>query len=252
MRRNAVSESKCTAYFAKRGKHYEIHEQFHKNNKGALTWFHITGLTIANRKFKNIFVSAILVYFFLSKYTIAKLSACLDYLLKQMDETLKLAECPRRSLSWLAGKLSTITRRETQHPHSCSACKHRTKPWPHLEKQQPSVFGDVPEKKRRNSSMGCWLGALHKLSASSNSSSKGPGEYNREGLALSKTGRRYSSLAVLGCGPRAEEHQTPEQSRSSRNGGIVWVGKYPKIIRSSHPPSTAKCSTNHVPSLHLS
>lgn len=58
-------------HFTKRGKHNEIHEQFHKNNKAALTEFQITGLTTANRKFKNILVSAILVYFFLSKYTIA-------------------------------------------------------------------------------------------------------------------------------------------------------------------------------------
>lgn len=165
-----------------------------------------------------------------------------------MDEALKIAGYPRRSLSWLAGKVGIITPRETQHPHSCSACKHRTKPWPHLEKQQPSVSGDVPERKGRNSSMGCWLGAVHRLSASSNS----PGECNKKGLAVSKAERKYSSLDVQGCGPRGEEHQTPEQSRRSWNHGIVWVGKDPKIIRSSHPPSTAKCSTNHVPNLHLS
>lgn len=43
--------------------------------------------------------------------------------------------------------------------------------------------------------MGCWLGALHMLSASSNSSSKDPGECNKEGFALSKPWRKYSSLA---------------------------------------------------------
>lgn len=165
-----------------------------------------------------------------------------------MDEALKIAEYPRRSLSWLPGKLSTIIPRETQRSHSCSACKHRTKPWPHLGRQQPLVFGDVPERKRRNSSMDCWLGALHMLSASS----KRPGECNKEGFALSKTGRKYSSLGVQGCGPSAEEHQAPEQSRSSWNHGIVWIRKDPKIIRSDHPPSMAMFTTNHIPSLHLS
>lgn len=126
-----------------------------------------------------------------------------------MDEALKIADYPRRSLSWLAGKLNTITPRETQCPHSCSACKHRTKPWPHLEKQHLSVFGDVAERKRRNSSMGCWLGVLHTLSASSNSSSKDPGEYNKEGFALSKPGRKYSSLAPQAVVPVLEstKHQ---------------------------------------------
>lgn len=113
-----------------------------------------------------------------------------------MDETLKIADYPSTSLSRLAGKLNTITSRETQCPHSCSACKHRTKPWPHLEKQHLPVFGDVPKRKRRrNSSMGCWLGVLHMLSASSYSSSKDPGECNEERFAVSKPRRKYSSLA---------------------------------------------------------
>lgn len=43
--------------------------------------------------------------------------------------------------------------------------------------------------------MCCWLGVLHMLSASSNSCSKDPGQHNKEGFALSKPGRKYSSLA---------------------------------------------------------
>lgn len=68
--------------------------------------------------------------------------------------------------------------------------------------------------------MGCWLGALHMLSASSNSSSKGPGECNKEGFTP-------GTLGAPGCGPSAGEHQAPEQSRSW-NHGIVWAGKDPQ------------------------
>lgn len=163
-----------------------------------------------------------------------------------MDEALKIAEYPSRSLYWLAGKLGTSTPSETQCPHSCSACKHRTKLWPHLEKQHPTVFGDVPGRKRRRKLLhGLQAGNPAHVVSLFQQLFRWPRRAQQGGICTLQDQERIfipGTLGAPGCGPSAGEHQAPEQSRSW-NHGIIWARKDPQNHQVQ--PFPQHCQVHH-------
>lgn len=136
-----------------------------------------------------------------------------------MDETPQSAEYPSRSLPWSA-EHSYAQGDSVSSLLLC--CRHRTEPWPHLGQQHLAVSGDVPERKRGNSSMGCSMGALHVLSASSKALPKAQEGAMRRDLHPPRPGENvHPWMSQLWRAPGTERSQRPQ------NHGIVWGGKDP-------------------------